>query len=220
MINALHELDSLVKEFGLDSSRIYLYGESMGGEGVYRLLMDFPNRFAGAIVASGYTENKGAKQMATTPLWIFHGSQDQIADVNNARTIYQAIQDSGGTLVKYTEYEGYDHEPTMNKAQSEEGVLEWLLSKSRITTKTRFVPLNSFNPSADLVRFKNGSLQFSTFVHSGSAFSIYNSSGVLLYKGLVTNHSVQIPLEMNNQMLHWHLNYLKQSYAGSFLSME
>ena len=220
MINALHELDSLIKEHGLDSSRIYLYGESMGGEGVYRLLMDFPNRFAGAIVASGYTVNKGAKQMASTPLWIFHGSLDQTADVNNARTIYQSIQDSGGTLVQYTEYEGYDHVPAMNKVHTEDGVLEWLLSKKLLTTKIRQTPWISFNPSADLVRLKNGSIQFSPLVHSGSVFSLYTSSGVLLYKRLVTNHSLQIPVDTKNQILFWQLKHLGQFFSGFFSSME
>lgn len=220
MINALHELDSLIKEHGLDSSRIYLYGESMGGEGVYRLLMDFPNRFAGAIVASGYTVNKGAKQMASTPLWIFHGSVDQTADVNNARTIYQSIQDSGGTLAQYTEYEGYDHVPAMNKVHSEDGVLEWLLSKKRLTTKMRDTPWISFKPSADLVRLKNGSIQFSPLVPSGSVFSLYTSSGVLLYRGFVMNHSLQIPAEIKNQTLYWRLKRFNQLSSGSFSSME
>ena len=45
--HALHELDSLIRVHGFDTTRQYLYGESMGGEGVYRLLMDFPTRFAG-----------------------------------------------------------------------------------------------------------------------------------------------------------------------------
>ncbi len=59
MKNALHELDSLVATHGLDANRQYLYGESMGGEGVYRLLADFPTKFAGAVDVAGYTVNKG-----------------------------------------------------------------------------------------------------------------------------------------------------------------
>jgi predicted peptidase len=31
----------------------------MGGEGVYRLLADFPTKFAGAVDVAGYTVNKG-----------------------------------------------------------------------------------------------------------------------------------------------------------------
>jgi predicted esterase len=91
MINALHELDSLIDHYGFDPQRQYLYGESMGGEGVYRLLMDFPTRFAGAVNAAGYTLNKGAAQMAKTALWILIGSDDEMSPVDNSRAIYNSI---------------------------------------------------------------------------------------------------------------------------------
>ena len=43
MINALHELDSLITFYGFDTQRQYLYGESMGGEGVSGCSWIFPN---------------------------------------------------------------------------------------------------------------------------------------------------------------------------------
>jgi poly(3-hydroxybutyrate) depolymerase len=96
LVNALHELDSLITLHGLDQSRVYIYGESMGGEGVYRLLMDFSERFAGGVVASGYTVDKGADKMAKTPLWIFHGSDDNTASVMHGLFISQS-----GILVEH-----------------------------------------------------------------------------------------------------------------------
>ena len=41
LIDALAQLDRVIAERGFDSKRQYVYGESMGGEGVYRLLMDW-----------------------------------------------------------------------------------------------------------------------------------------------------------------------------------
>ena len=131
MIDALAELDRLIGQYGFDSNRQYLYGESMGGEGVYRLLVDFPTRFAAAVAAAGYTLNTGASQMAKTPLWIFHGSEDSISPVDNDRAIYQSILDAGGTQVKYTEYPGLDHVPGIEQARVEPGILEWLLTHRR-----------------------------------------------------------------------------------------
>lgn len=131
MIDALAELDRLIGQYGFDSKRQYLYGESMGGEGVYRLLVDFPTRFAAAVAAAGYTLNTGASQMAKTPLWIFHGSEDSISPVDNDRAIYQSILDAGGTQVKYTEYPGLDHVPGIEQARVEPGILEWLLTHRR-----------------------------------------------------------------------------------------
>ena len=131
MIDALAELDRLIGKYGFDTKRQYLYGESMGGEGVYKLLVEFPTRFAGAVAAAGYTLNTGASEMAQTPLWIFHGSEDSISPVENDRAIYQSILDAGGTQVKYTEYSGLDHVPSIEQARVEPGLFEWLLAQRR-----------------------------------------------------------------------------------------
>jgi predicted peptidase len=131
MIDALAVLDQVIQQYGFDAKRQYLYGESMGGEGVYRLLVDYPTRFAAAVSAAGYTVDKGASQMAQTPLWIFHGSDDATSPVDNARTIYQSILAAGGTQVIYTEYPGLDHVPAIEQARSEPGLFPWLLAKRR-----------------------------------------------------------------------------------------
>jgi predicted peptidase len=103
----------------------------MGGEGVYKLLVTYPDRFAGGVAVAAYTLDTGADLMAETPLWIFHGSEDTISGVSNARDIYQSILDVGGSQVFYTEYEGLDHNPSISQASSEPGLLEWLLEQSR-----------------------------------------------------------------------------------------
>lgn len=131
MNDALSALDKLVALYGLDTKREFLYGESMGGEGVYRLLMDFPNRFAAGVSASGYTKNTGAANMAKTPLWIFHGTDDDLSPVASDQTIYQAIIDAGGTQVKYTEYAGLGHVPTIERARTEPGLFDWIFTQHR-----------------------------------------------------------------------------------------
>jgi predicted peptidase len=131
LIDARAQLDRVIAERGFDSKRQYVYGESMGGEGVYRLLMDWPTRFAGAISVSGYTVDTGAEQMAQTPLWIVHGSEDTTSPVESDRTIYQSILDAGGTQVKYTEYPGLDHVPAIEQARTDPAFIEWLLAQRR-----------------------------------------------------------------------------------------
>jgi len=131
MVDALAVLDQVIERYGFDSKRQYLYGESMGGEGVFRLLVDFPGRFAGAVSAAGYTLDKGASEMARTPLWIFHGSDDSISPVENDRAIYQSILAADGTEVRYTEYPGLDHVPAIEQARTEPGLIDWLLAQRR-----------------------------------------------------------------------------------------
>ncbi|MBN2574593.1 MAG: hypothetical protein JXP73_08495, partial [Deltaproteobacteria bacterium] len=128
MVDALAGLDSVIARYGLDSERQYLYGESMGAEGVLKLLVEFPTRFAGAISSAGYTEgDTGAGQMTQTPLWFIHGTADSIAPIQNIETVYQSILSAGGTLVKLTKYEDMDHNSAIVMARSEPGLLDWLL---------------------------------------------------------------------------------------------
>lgn len=131
MVNALAELDRLIEKYAFDAKRQYLYGESMGGEGVFKLLVEFPTRFTGAVAVAGYTLDAGATEMAQTPLWIFHGEKDSISPVENDRAIYQAIVDAGGTSVKYTEYPGLDHVPGIEEARTEAGLFDWLMDQRR-----------------------------------------------------------------------------------------
>jgi poly(3-hydroxybutyrate) depolymerase len=130
MVDALAGLDSAIVQFGLDGKRQYLYGESMGGEGVLKLLVEFPTRFAGAVVAAGYVvDDTGAAQMAQTPLWLIHGTADSISPHENIEILHQSISNAGGTLVKLTEYDGLEHSPAIVAARSEPGLLDWLLAQ-------------------------------------------------------------------------------------------
>jgi predicted peptidase len=218
LINALHELDSLIALHGLDQSRVYIYGESMGGEGVYRLLMDYPERFAGGVVAAGYTVDKGADKMAKTPLWIFHGSDDNTAAVSNARTIYQSIRDSGGTLVKYTEYEGYDHTPAMNKVHDEPGVLEWLLSQKRTTAVRKTIQCNPVSGNVELLFCKSGSLKLSRSVPSGAVLSLFGLNGEMIYQTGLSDSIVKIPSSINSPVMLWRISHPSFVASGRVVS--
>jgi predicted esterase len=129
MVDALAGLDSVIERFDLDSKRQYLYGESMGAEGILELLVQFPARFAGAVPVASYTLDKGAQQMAKTPLWLVQGSADTVNPSSSVETIYQSILDAGGTQVKFTEYQGMDHVQSIIHARTQPCLLEWLLAQ-------------------------------------------------------------------------------------------
>jgi predicted esterase len=131
MVDALAELDRVIDEQSFDTQRQYLYGESMGAEGVFMLLVEFPTRFAGAVAVAGYTLDTGASEMAQTPLWILHGSDDTVNPTASSQTIYASILEAGGTQVTYTEYPGLEHSPAIVRAREEPGLLEWLLAQRR-----------------------------------------------------------------------------------------
>jgi hypothetical protein len=150
MVDALAGLDSVILGYGLDSDRQYLYGESMGGEGVLKLLVELPTRFAGAIVADGYVEDAtGAELMAESPLWLLHGTADSISPVASIEALHQAIQGAGKDLVKLTLYEGLEHSPAIVRARSEPGLLEWLLAQRHDGTLREPVVVPEEDPPDD-----------------------------------------------------------------------
>lgn len=207
MVNALHELDSLIAGTEFDKSRQYLYGESMGGEGVYRLLMDFPARFAGAVSVVGYTKDKGAENMAKTPLWIIHGSEDALSPVENDRAIYQSILNAGGTMVKYTEYPGLDHVPAMEQARSEPGLLTWLLSKQRTTAVSYYKNHKQSRSLHCTISYKTGKLQFSESLPPGTTLTLFDLNGKAIYTTMTSGKAVSLPVNISSRISLWQLSH-------------
>jgi predicted peptidase len=215
MIDALHELDSLIAFYGFDKSRQYLYGESMGGEGVYRLLAEFPARFAGAIDAAGYTLNKGAANMAQTPLWIFIGSEDELSPVDSSRAIHQAIINAGGTMVTYTEYPGLSHVGGIEKAREEPGALKWLLANKR-STMTVHQPAAGNKPAGTnyQVWSDHGTLHVTPPLPRGTIVSLFGLNGQLLFRSDVSEKSFNLPSRTADGAVFWRMSNRQHEASG------
>ncbi len=123
-------VDSLMTEFNIDTTRLYIYGTSMGGFGVYSALANEPGRFAGAFSICGGGNPEKASRIMQTPLWIFHGSDDPVVPVGYSRDMYQAILQAGGTQVRYTEYPGVGH-AAWTPAWQELTLESWLLAQQK-----------------------------------------------------------------------------------------
>lgn len=203
MQDALHELDSLLEVFGLDAARQYLYGESMGGEGVYRLLMDFPTRFAGAVTVAGYTVNRGAAQMAKTPLWIAIGSADELSPVADTRAIVAAIEEAGGTRMKYTEYPDLGHVPAIETARTDSAYLTWLLGQRRSTGTTPDRNRPSVFPRRDFFAIENGMVKMSSSLPAGTRLTFADLQGRSLLVVDAGNQSIRLPRDVAGRVVLW-----------------
>jgi predicted peptidase len=124
-------VDSLVHVYRIDTSRLYLYGISMGGFGVFSILSKEPGKFAAGYAICGGSNTKAASGLLQTPLWIFHGEKDDIVPVYLSRDIYKEMIRLGGTKVKYTEYPGVKHNSWEN-ALKEKSLPGWLLAQRKI----------------------------------------------------------------------------------------
>jgi len=137
-IQTIHEiLDSLEKEFSIDTNREYVTGLSWGGQCVWLSLLERPDRFAAAVpicatggIAIGVTAEERGKKFTQLPLWIFHGDADGTVPVDVSRQMVKALRDAGGNP-KYTEYPGVDHN-SWDRAYREPELIEWLFAQSRM----------------------------------------------------------------------------------------
>ncbi|GAA3990659.1 alpha/beta hydrolase-fold protein [Mucilaginibacter dorajii] len=121
-------INKLVRRRVADKNRIYLGGLSLGGFGVYDLVIHYPKYFAAAFTISAQANVKLYTQKARYfPIWIFHGDSDNTISVQPDRDLYKAMQGVGAKNVKYTEYPGVQHN-SWDNAFAEPKLLPWLFS--------------------------------------------------------------------------------------------
>jgi predicted esterase len=131
MLAAIHVLDSLKEKYSIDSNRLYVYGISMGGEGVFDLLHKLPDKFAAAMSICGGGQAWWAGNIAKTPLWMFHGSADNVNTPDMTERVYNGLIEIGAKKMRYTNYPGYGHE-IWDVAQNEPDFYDWMFTYSRI----------------------------------------------------------------------------------------
>jgi predicted peptidase len=144
---ALKALDQTLKEFKGDPQRVYLTGLSMGGFGTWAIASGHPGKFAALVpICGGIRSSRPpkstnyrdvdnsadpyaatAKRIGNTPVWAFHGADDDTVPVTESRQMVEALKAAGGN-VRYTEYPGVKHN-SWDKAYSEPELPTWLLAQ-------------------------------------------------------------------------------------------
>lgn len=139
-------LEKSIEEFNGDRERLYLTGLSMGGYATFYFGAKYPGKFAAMVAVCGgvvpprelrtddpagfrtrYLE--AAAKIGKTPIWLFHGTEDNKVPVSESRRMSEALEQVGGD-VRYTEYEGVGHN-SWDRAYSEAELLPWILEKRR-----------------------------------------------------------------------------------------
>ena len=127
---ALKLVDSLKAAYNIDPNRLYVYGISMGGFGVFSILAKEKGKFAAGYAICGGSDTKSAADLLDTPLWIFHGEADDVVPVALSRDVYKEMIRLGGKKVHYTEYPGVKHNSWENVSR-EKSLVPWLFSHHR-----------------------------------------------------------------------------------------
>ncbi|MFA5729368.1 MAG: prolyl oligopeptidase family serine peptidase [Candidatus Neomarinimicrobiota bacterium] len=130
MLKTLQIIAMIRDKYNIDSDRIYICGVSMGGYGTISALSKEPNLFAAGYSICGGGNARNVKRLANIPLWLFHGSDDEVVSVNNSRNIYKAVKKAGGKQIRYTEYRGVGH-AAWEPAGKEPSLSYWLLAQRK-----------------------------------------------------------------------------------------
>jgi acetyl esterase/lipase len=138
---AMGALDQETAEFHADPDRTYLTGLSMGGYGAWELARQHPARWAAVAIAAGgifwsYAPERWQQAQALTaeyarsvgrlPLWLFHGSEDNVVVPRQSELMYDALKASGGRIRLWI-YQGLKHD-CWTRAYDEPDLPRWFLS--------------------------------------------------------------------------------------------
>lgn len=127
---ALEITDAVCKEFAIAPTRIYVTGTSMGSFGTWEAVSRRPHFFAAAVASSGGYDENAASLFLDTPIWAFHGNDDEIINVDRTRHMVDAIRQTGGKI-RYWEFPGMPHEIARDVVYSNPEVLTWMFAQQR-----------------------------------------------------------------------------------------
>lgn len=120
-------VEHLTEKYNADKNRVYLTGLSMGGFGTWYTAMARPDLFAAAVpvCGGGMAWNAGVLDM---PIWVFHGSEDDVVSVNQSDEMVSALKKLGSD-VTYSRIDGVGHDVWEYAYNAE--LLDWMLSRKR-----------------------------------------------------------------------------------------
>ncbi|MFY7943007.1 MAG: prolyl oligopeptidase family serine peptidase [Crocinitomicaceae bacterium] len=106
----LSVLKFVQRTFDTDTNRVYVAGMSLGGYGTLRFAGAYPEIVTAAVALCGGGNTSDGCDLATVPLWIQHGNQDEAVPISESEKIVKAIKNcNGGENLKYTVHKGANH---------------------------------------------------------------------------------------------------------------
>lgn len=110
----VHKLIAMIlKNYHINTDRIYITGLSMGGYGTYSYIEAYGDSSyaAAAIPICGAGNTSKGAAYANTPLWAFHGDADNTVPTVNSINMVKAINDKSPKVrAKVTIYPGVGHD--------------------------------------------------------------------------------------------------------------
>lgn len=121
--------EELILQHNIDTNRIYLLGFSMGAAGAWESMIYHPDRYAAAVVMSGWSYPDQAAKIKHIPVWAFHGAKDNTVKPVSIRKMVNELKKLNAPI-RYTEYPKVWHS-SYKTALKEPELLPWLFSQAK-----------------------------------------------------------------------------------------
>ena len=88
-----------MREYPVDSNRVYLSGVSSGGDGCWEMAMRYPELFAAVVpMGSRGGDTLRAARLVTIPIWAFHNLNDREAAPEGVKEMVAVVKKAGGNV--------------------------------------------------------------------------------------------------------------------------
>lgn len=121
-------LDFILAAYPVDRKRVYLTGLSMGGYGAWALGSAYPEMFAAVAPVCGGGDPDKVCALKDTPVWTFHGDEDEIVPFSETAKMVQALTACKGK-VTLTIYKDVGHD-SWTETYANPELYKWFLSHS------------------------------------------------------------------------------------------
>lgn len=123
-------LEWVMERFNGDKNRIYVYGMSLGGYGTLDYAGTYPDKVAAAMGLCGGTTLVSCDGLRRVPLWIIHGTADQLVSISHSKSVVKSINSFGDAPLLYYDWmQDYDHSSLARFFYLPE-TYDWLFSHS------------------------------------------------------------------------------------------
>lgn len=139
----------LDNHYKVDTNRFYVLGMSMGGWGTLNVASKYPHKIAAAMAMCGGLPHDDLCGLTTLPLWIIHGTADELTPVSCSDRVVDSMRSCGDTTrLIYDRLKGENH-GRLARIFYLRQTYEWLFSHS-LLDKDR--PVNrSYSMSSELI---------------------------------------------------------------------
>ncbi len=128
-------LDEVTAAYAVDTTRIYLTGVSIGGNGVWEYGLRHPDSFAALAPVMGFVGDTAGFHVPTNicslkdkPIWAFHGAVDTIVPLEAEQSLVDALKACDG-YIQFTVYSVGDHDIS-GKVYQDQEFYTWMLAQS------------------------------------------------------------------------------------------